>query len=537
MDVAVIGSGISGFAAAQALVDRGLRPTILDVGECLDEHRRAVVEKLREIPPALWPEADDALLRYNKTIGRGDDLPKKVHFGSNYIYADDRSFAPLRTLAAGRTPYPTFAKGGFSNIWGTAVLPIDACDMTDWPVSAAELAPHFREIAQLIPMAGGEGTLDEAFPAYRNDLGALDPGPQGDALIEDLRAAQPRLQQLHVLYGKARLAIHTQSHSEEEHSCTGCGECFLGCVHGSMFSTVPSLQRLAREGRVNYRPNVFVESIRDGARAATLTIVDAKTLERTSLSFDAVFVAAGPINSTRLLLRSVQLYDQDVVLRESQKFVMPLLRRRSAPTAVEHPSVTLASAFLEVKVPSLSDHWVHIQVIPMNRLVVEGSGLPGVKTKLGARLWRPALRRLMMAWVGMHSDHSSELVLRLRRGCGKSPDALELDLRTLPEARKAAHVVARDLFRKGFAFGTMFVPWMIKFSNPGSGTHCGGSFPMRREPKHRFDTDIWGRPFGWSRSFVVDASVLPSVPGTTLAFTTMANAHRIASLAPLGALD
>jgi choline dehydrogenase-like flavoprotein len=537
MDVAVIGSGISGFAAAQALVARGLRPTILDVGERLDEPRRAVVEKLRDIPPKLWPKADDELLRHNETIGRDGDLPKKVHFGSDYIYADDRSFAPLRALSAGRAPYPTFAKGGFSNIWGTAVLPVAACDMADWPFAAAELEPHFRKIAQLIPIAGGEGTLDEAFPGYRDDLGALDPGPQGDALIEDLRVAQPRLRQLDVLYGKARLAIHAQSRSAEEQSCTGCGECFVGCVRGSMFSTVPSIERLAREGRVNYRPNAFVESIRDSAHKTTLTIVDAKTLERTSLSFDAVFVAAGPINSARLLLQSIQLYDHDVVLRESQKFVMPLLRRRSAPTAVEHPSVTLASVFLEVKVPSLSDHWVHIQVIPMNRLVIEGSGLPGVTTKLGSRLWGPALRRLMMAWVGMHSDHSSEVVLRLRAGCGKSPDALELDLRPLQAAREAAHVVARDLFRKGFAFGTMFVPWMIKFSNPGSGTHCGGSFPMRREPKLRFDTDVWGRPFGWSRSFVVDASVLPSIPGTTLGFTTMANAHRIASLAPLDSLD
>ena len=38
-------------------------------------------------------------------------------------------------------PYPTFAKGGFSNIWGAAVLPTDACDMADWPFLAPRWSP------------------------------------------------------------------------------------------------------------------------------------------------------------------------------------------------------------------------------------------------------------------------------------------------------------------------------------------------------------------------------------------------------------
>jgi len=38
---------------------------------------------------------------------------------------------------------------------------------------------------------------------------------------------------------------------------------------------------------------------------------------------------------------------------------------------------------------------------------------------------------------------------------------------------------------------------------------------------------------GWKRIFVVDAAVLPSIPGTTLTFPVIANAYRIGSLAPL----
>jgi choline dehydrogenase-like flavoprotein len=532
MDVAVIGSGVSGAAAVRALVERGLRPTILDVGETLDPRRQAVVERLRDIPPELWPRDDQALIAQNATVGSGE-LPKKIHFGSDYIYASNRPFAPLRSLVSTRAPYPTFAKGGFSNIWGAAVLPTDACDMADWPLSRGEMEPHFRRIAEMLPICGGEGTLEQAFPAYRSPLGALDPGPQGQALLDDLERAEPRLSALDMLYGKARLAIHTNEAEGGVLPCSSSGECFVGCVRGSIYSTVPTIERLVREHRVAYRPNLFVETMREEAGKVLLDVVDVGSGARSVLSFDAVFVGAGPINSTRLVLQSRQIYDQEILLKESQKFIVPLVRARAAKTAVEHPSVTLASAFIEVKIPSLSDHWIHIQVVPMNQMIIAGSRLPATAFPIGRTLWKPILRRIMLAWCGMHSDHSSHVALRLRRGGLHRPDTIELDLRVSDLARQAARRAARALVGKGLAFQTLFCHWMITFSNPGSGTHCGSSFPMRSVPSQPLDSDMLGRPFGWSRIFIVDSSVLPSIPGTTLAFPTMANADRIATSAPL----
>jgi choline dehydrogenase-like flavoprotein len=169
----------------------------------------------------------------------------------------------------------------------------------------------------------------------------------------------------------------------------------------------------------------------------------------------------------------------------------------------------------------------------MNRMVIEGSRLPGTLHPIGRTLWKPILRRVMLAWCGMHSDHSSHVALRLRRDGPQGRDIVELDLRVSEEARQAARRAARALLGKGWAFQTLFCHWMIKYSNPGSGTHCGSAFPMRRTPSQPLDSDVLGRPFGWSRIFIVDSSVLPSIPGTTLAFTTMANADRIATSAPL----
>ena len=47
------------------------------------------------------------------------------------------------------------------------------------------------------------------------------------------------------------------------------------------------------------------------------------------------------------------------------------------------------------------------------------------------------------------------------------------------------------------------------------------------------ETDLWGCVPGLPSVHVVDSSVLPTIPAGPLAFTVMANAHRIASECPI----
>ncbi len=50
-----------------------------------------------------------------------------------------------------------------------------------------------------------------------------------------------------------------------------------------------------------------------------------------------------------------------------------------------------------------------------------------------------------------------------------------------------------------------------------------------RHARGDLETDVWGSLGALPGVHIVDASILPSVPPTPLAFTVMANAHRIAS--------
>ena len=50
---------------------------------------------------------------------------------------------------------------------------------------------------------------------------------------------------------------------------------------------------------------------------------------------------------------------------------------------------------------------------------------------------------------------------------------------------------------------------------------------MRLNLKERLETDILGRLYGHKRIHIVDGSIMPSIPATTIALLQMANADRI----------
>ncbi len=90
--------------------------------------------------------------------------------------------------------------------------------------------------------------------------------------------------------------------------------------------------------------------------------------------------------------------------------------------------------------------------------------------------------------------------------------------------------MARKLRRHSGELGFIPIVPMIKVEHPGRGYHSGGSFPMSHHPRG-FQSDTLGRPLGWERIHLVDASVFPTIPATTITYTIMANAHRIATSA------
>jgi choline dehydrogenase-like flavoprotein len=134
-------------------------------------------------------------------------------------------------------------------------------------------------------------------------------------------------------------------------------------------------------------------------------------------------------------------------------------------------------------------------------------------------------------WIGqgyLHSSLSPGISTVLTKPSNGRGSRLLLAGTKSPDTPSRVRGVVRKLWAAKSAFRMIPMAPAVKLGEAGRGYHAGGSFPMRSRPGP-FETDILGRPHGFERVHLVDATTFPSIPASTVTLTVLANAHRIGS--------
>ena len=106
MKIAIIGSGLAAVSAAKVLLNRGIKPIILDKGETLDSKRSSIVNKLSKLDPDEWEFEDKKIITFNPTIKGEKKFPKKLSFGSDYFYGKPLKNVPITIRNTHNTSQP-----------------------------------------------------------------------------------------------------------------------------------------------------------------------------------------------------------------------------------------------------------------------------------------------------------------------------------------------------------------------------------------------------------------------------------------------
>lgn len=519
----VIGSGPAGISCAYALVNKGLDVTMLDVGLELEPERARIVKALRATEPEAWHEGVLNSFKENASLA-GGGLPTKLAYGSDFAYRTADSRIPVQ--AKDVTTSASLARGGFSNVWGAAVLPYTSADISDWPIRVEELAPHYEAVLGFMQLAAQQDDLEAVFPLYSGAHHDLRPSRQAAALMKDLEASRAALRAKGVTFGYSRLAVRRRSPFAQA-GCVYCGLCMYGCPYELIYNSATTLEELRAHGNFRYLSDVFVERVDESRGCVSIVAGSTRSNEEHAFTGTRAYIACGVLSTTRLLLESLEAYDQSVIMRDSQYFVLPLFRINGVGGVREDRLHTLAQIFLEIEDRGLSDHTIHLQVYTYNDLY--RAVMPGVVRKVLDR-WEGAsgvvLGRLLVVQGYLHSDDSATIGVRLARDGERR--ALVLEARPNGKTARAIRGIVSKL--AGCRRLTRALPLspFMHIGTPGRGFHSGGTFPMRQEPE-RYETDVLGRPPGFRRVHAVDATIFPSIPATTISLSVMANAHRIAS--------
>ena len=523
----VVGSGPAGVSCAKALLDAGRRVRMLDAGLTLELDRLVLVEHLNRARPEEWTAADlaDYQAGMNPDVG---GVPLKLVYGSDFAYreADEHLGAHYDNVGL----RPSFAKGGLSNVWGAAMMPFLEGDMADWPFKLSALAPHYAAVLQFTGLAACRDNLEGLFPLYTNNFTELRPSGQSRQLLGSLERNREALDRAGIRFGRSRLAVRGTVPSADG-GCNYCRLCMYGCPYGYIYTSADTVTQLLANPNFSYEPGVVIDQVRESAQGVELLGYERASRLPLAWQGSRAFLAAGTMSTTRILLRSLGAYDQTAWFKDSQYFLMPLLSLRKVRGATREWLHALSQVYLEMSNPCAQDTSVHVQIYSNNDLINQAvGGAFGPLQRPLSFLVRNLQERMLIAQGFIHSQHSSRIAVCLRKNATTGKDRLELRADLNPEARARVRRVVFKLCKQAWRLGAMPLPLMLKTAEPGRSFHTGGSFPMSTEPRG-FQTDLLGRPPGWSRIHAVDATVFPSIPATTITFSAMANAHRIGCLA------
>lgn len=515
----VIGSGPAAVSAAVALSRRKLPVCIVDTALQPHESITALRQEFAANEPETWSTNDLAKLK-SCTVPNADGVEEKLDFGSDHIYRRVPAAADVEIENAAMLR--SFARGGLSNVWGASILPYPEAELDMWPIDASSLREHYKAVLEFLPQTGEVDGLSELFPFTSTRMQAMPASNQHDRLVRDLNKVKEHLRRAGIYFGTARLAVDADGAKYGSH-CRRCGLCLYGCPYNLIYSSSLTLDRLLEKDGVEYRPGLWVRRIEPEHGKLRVRARNIKTGLEESLIADRVFLAAGVVETTRIVLESTRQYDVPVVGLHSDRITLPLARFRRDKGIRTQGLHTLSQVFLEVLDDEICDEMIHVQLYGYNDLF--SGSLAARLRRFGlppeSKFYDVLLERLMVAFAYFHSSLSSRIEYVLA-----SDGRLRITGRPSEDAKIATRLLTKKLRRSGLKFGALFAT--AKLHPPGGGNHSGGTFPMTRSPS-TLQCDELGELQGLPNLHIVDSSVLPSLSSTTITLPAMANAHRIAS--------
>jgi ferredoxin len=520
----IIGSGAAAAGAALALSHReNIEISVIDIGLQLEADREELVEALTSSSPDEWDEHTIELISKQPVASRNSGVPEKRVFGSDFPFRNVGQLGGLTAVNGANTSVISPAYGGFSNVWGSQIMPFTAAAFESWPVNAATMRRHYEAILHQIPFAGEEDDLTAKFPLMRQPAPLPSMSPRSLNVLKAYEKHRSRLNDRGITLGKARLAFNAER-------CIRCGMCMTGCPYGLIYSAAHTFDALRRASRVTlYSGFLALKIIEEGNQVAVIVkeIASGRTQR---FEADHVYVACGAIGTTRLVANSLGLFDVDLPMLESRQFILPLLSLRATVDPRNKREFTLNQFNVIVAPDGGSVDISMLHFYTFNPAFIDG--LPSVLRARSVEWLRvQLLRRLTVAFGYLPSWNSA----RLRVHIGSQSNNPELpDLHISSEApppgqSQMLRAVLLRLTQSARMLDLYPVIPMSRLSAAGKSYHWGGSFPHTADRPTIYSSDRLGRVGSWERTHLVDASVFPTVPAMTFGLTIMANAHRIAS--------
>ena len=402
----IIGSGPAAAGAALALSQRGdLQITMLDVGVRLERERQDLVDVLASSKPNEWDQALVRSVSEQPVDTTQHGVPEKRVFGSDYPFRNVGQLDGLTAADNSTTSLISAAYGGFSNVWGSQLMPFTASTFDAWPVGADAMRAHYETVLNHIPFAGEDDDLSELFPLLGRSA-PLPPLSQRSQWVLDAYSGTARFfAGAESPLGKARLAFDAAN-------CVRCGLCMTGCPYGLIYSAAQTLDPLIRSNRVTHRSGLLVLTVAENGDRAVIVARSSRRGVSNDSKQIALIVVCGAMGTTRLVANSLGLFGVELSMFESQQFVLPMLSMRRTPDPRRQADFTLNQFNMIVALGGSSVDISQLHFYTFNSAFIDALPAP-LRSPSGAKAQVELLRRLTVVLGYFPSWRSPRLRIRV----------------------------------------------------------------------------------------------------------------------------
>ena len=403
---------------------------------------------------SLRPSTGIVVLDVGSTVEPDLQVGLKSYFGSNAMY--DQKNSGLFHKGMKPTVWPSASTGGFSRIWGAAI----------GDEKNEDLSPN-------INLNGS----DQIFLTHS---------------AQKMLLANGSIKNKAWKIGDHYIAV-------DKSKCTMCGQCLSGCPENAIWFAGNEWHKIKNvEIRANFRLARFV---------IHPDRIQLKDISGNSVEAHQVFLAAGAISSTQIMMRSGYL-PKEVTIKDTQALFFPALR-----FPVKETSKSFALSQISASKTTKDGKQMYLQLYPDSRMLAES--IKRHKPFLGrivGKIWASLSRVIVTGIVYFDAESSPALQVRMI-----SQSSFELSkTRHVPKKRFCSRLLELN-YSIAREFRVMPLFSLGKKGEPGESYHSGAV-----EEIHAFNQNV-----AFSRIRVVDSSGLNEITPGPITHKVMIHAREI----------
>jgi choline dehydrogenase-like flavoprotein len=491
----IVGSGPSAVAAAQEIAGHGKKVLVLDSSTPEDDARVAresLADSLKQSGNySLFDEAysglikDDTSSLVKKKFGQTVSRKKQEHHNQNF--------------------YVSNIKGGFSEVWGSVILPAPPEVTNKYPF-VDDLNSYQAKVLNELPKFGNSLPISQFAPDVPIQ-------PFKNLQLSELQQRIPAEDASPYLVFPSILSISTEGVT----SCINCSKCLTGCPAGAIWSAGKKIDQLGV--LIEYRQNSFVKSFKEEEKEVSVTYMDLTQNLELQIRAKVLLLGAGVCGTAEILLNSKvnrsRIKGKDSTVVQAIHLTKPLKRHTRTKTLSE---VTILNKLDDAE-------YEYCQIYRLTKNALDLLQLKNSFFCSLARLVTPLLERILVISFTYFPHSESASFEILEQG--------EVFFHSKTKAFTLRHYIKRirALAPIMLKMKILPIPIFFIFKDKGEGMHFSSTFPFSEKEEIGNYSNAAGNPCTTKRIFLIDASnLIEPIQGPPTLFV-MANARRIANLA------